>query len=107
MAITANTNAGAANTRAASAQTAAASAYTNAVSYADGLILDSVVNTSITHAAAANSAKTAYDTAISANTRAASAQTASASAYTNAVSYTDGLRLDSVVNTSITHVAAR
>jgi len=106
MAITANTNAGAANTRAASAQTAAASAYTNAVSYADGLILDSVVNTSITHAAAANSAKTAYDTAISANTRAASAQTASASAYTNAVSYTDGLRLDSVVNTSITYVAA-
>ena len=102
-----------ANTRAASAQTAAASAYTNAVSYADGLLVDSVVNTSITHAAAANSVKTAYDTAISANTnagaantRAASAQTAAAAAYTNAVSYTDGLIVDSVVNTSVTYVAA-
>ena len=108
-----------ANTRAASAQTEAASAYTNAASYADAkaanaysnatsyadakaanaysnavaytnsIILDSVVNTSITYVATANSAKHAYDRAIDANTRAASAQTEASAAYTNAASYAD------------------
>jgi hypothetical protein len=52
-------------------------------------VLDSVTNTSITLAASANSVKTAYDSAIDANTRAASAQTEASSAYSNAVSYTD------------------
>jgi len=52
-------------------------------------VLDSVTNTSITLVAAANSVKTAYDSAIDANTRAASAQTEASSAYSNAVSYTD------------------
>ena len=50
-------------------------------------LTDSVVSTSVTTAATPASVKTAYDTAISANTRAASAQTAAASAYTNAVAY--------------------
>ena len=62
--------------------TTSATAYSNATSYADGLILDSVTNTSITYAASANSVKTAYDTAVSAASDATSA-------YTNAVSYTD------------------
>jgi hypothetical protein len=94
-----------ANTRAASAQSAAVSAYSNAVSYTDGLRLDSVTNTSITYVAVANSVKNAYDRAIDANTRATSAQSAAVSAYSNAVAYTDSLRLDSVTNTSITYVA--
>jgi hypothetical protein len=67
----------------------AAAAYTNAVSYTDSRIIDSVTNTSITHAASANSVKNAYDRAIDANTRANSAQTAATSAYSNAVSYVD------------------
>jgi hypothetical protein len=99
-----------ANTRAASAQTAAISAYTNAVSIAANAtnltsgtvtaarlpqgnatvigavqVLDSIVNTSIIIASSANSVKTAYDTALLANTRAASAQTAAIAAYTNAI----------------------
>jgi hypothetical protein len=73
-----------ANTRANSAQTAATSAYSNAVAYANSLIIDSVTNTSITYAAAANSVKNAYDRAIDANTRAASAQTEASAAYSNA-----------------------
>ena len=125
-----------ANTRAASAQTEASSAYTNAASYADAkaanaysnavayansLIIDSVTNTSITHAASANSVKNAYDRAIDANTRAYSAQTEASNAYSNATSYADNkaanaysnavayansLIIDSVTNTSITYVAA-
>jgi hypothetical protein len=67
----------------------AAAAYTNAVAYTDSRIIDSVTNTSITHAASANSVKNAYDRAIDANTRANSAQTAATSAYSNAVSYAD------------------
>jgi hypothetical protein len=67
----------------------AAAAYTNAVAYTDSRIIDSVTNTSITHAASANSVKNAYDRAIDANTRANSAQTAATSAYSNAVSYVD------------------
>jgi len=104
-----------ANTRAASAQTAATSAYSNAVTYADGRIIDSVTNNSITFAASANSVKNAYDRAIDANTRATSAQTAAVAAYsnaiaysgnaalafTNAVSYVNGLRVDSVISTSV------
>jgi hypothetical protein len=62
----------------------AAAAYSNAVSYTDSRIIDSVTNTSITHAASANSVKNAYDRAIEANTRANSAQTAATSAYSNA-----------------------
>lgn len=50
------------------------------------ILLDSVTNTSIAiYAPTANAVKTAYDVAISANTRAASAQTAAAAAYANAV----------------------
>ena len=99
-----------ANTRASSAQTAAIAAYTNATTFASnatnistgtlasarlptgnatnigGLqIVDSVANASATVAAAANSVKTAYDTAILANTRASSAQTAASDAYANAI----------------------
>jgi ribosomal protein L18 len=50
-------------------------------------IVDSVTNVSSSVAAAANSAKRSYDTAIAANTRAASAQTAAAAAYTNATAF--------------------
>ena len=108
----------------------ASAAYSNAVSYVDGLKLDSVTNTSITYIPVANTVKNAYDRAIDANTRAASAQSAATSAYSNAVSYTDskiatansaitgnaataysnavsyvnGLKLDSVTNTSITYI---
>lgn len=95
-----------ANTRAASAQTAAASAYTNAIAYSDGKILDSVTNTSLVYAASANSVKNAYDRAIDANTRAASAQSAAVSAYSNAIAYSDGKILDSVVNTSLVYAAS-
>ena len=114
----------------------AAAAYSNAVSYVDAKIIDSVTNTSITHAASANSVKNAYDRAIDANTRAYSAQTEATSAYSNATSYADNkaanaysnatsyadnkaanaysnavaysnsLIIDSVTNTSITYVAA-
>ena len=52
------------------------------------ILLDSVANTSISvYAPTANAVKTAYDSAIAANTRAASAQTAATSAYSNATSY--------------------
>ena len=64
-------------------------------------VLDSVTNTSITFAASANSVKTAYDSAIDANTRAASAQTEASSAYSNAVTYADGL-ITNLVNTAPT-----
>ena len=64
-------------------------------------VLDSVTNTSITLAASANSVKTAYDSAIDANTRAASAQTEASSAYSNAVTYADGL-ITNLVNTAPT-----
>ena len=64
-------------------------------------VLDSVTNTSITLVAAANSVKTAYDSAIDANTRAASAQTEASSAYSNAVTYADGL-ITNLVNTAPT-----
>jgi cytoskeletal protein CcmA (bactofilin family) len=64
-------------------------AYTNAVSYVTGRIVDSIVNTSTTHAASLNSVKAAYDSAILANTRATSAQTAAVAAYSNAVTYID------------------
>ena len=67
----------------------AATSYSNATSYTDSRIIDSVVNTSTSYAASANSVKNAYDRAIDANTRAASAQTAASSAYSNAVTYTD------------------
>lgn len=102
----------AANTLANTASTKADAAYTNAVAFASNatnissgtvaaarlpsgnstvqgavIVLDSVVNTSITITAAANSVKTAYDVGISANTRAASAQTAAVSAYTNAIAF--------------------
>ena len=64
-------------------------------------VLDSVTNTSITLAASANSVKTAYDSAIDANTRAASAQTEASSAYSNAVTYADDL-ITNLVNTAPT-----
>jgi hypothetical protein len=66
-------------------------------------LVDSIVNTSITIAAAANSVKLAYDTAILANTRAASAQSAAVSAYSNAVTISSNA--DNL--TSGTVVAAR
>jgi hypothetical protein len=114
----------------------AANAYSNATSYADGLIIDSVTNTSIVYAASANSVKNSYDRAIDANTRAGSAQTEAsaaysnatsyadnkaanaysnatsyadnkaANAYSNAVSYADGRIIDSVTNTSIAYAAS-
>lgn len=81
----------------------AAAAYTNATTFAanasnltNGTVaiariptLDAVNNTSVSYVATANSVKTAYDAAITANTNAATALTAAGSAYTNAVSYTD------------------
>ena len=109
----------AANTRAASAQTAAVAAYNNAVAnavalstaaynnavanaislagdaytnatlFVAGRIVDSISDTRTTHAAALNSVKSAYDSAILANTRATSAQTAATAAYSNAVTYID------------------
>jgi ribosomal protein L18 len=106
----------AANTRATSAQSAAVAAYSNGVSYTEtyasnatnissgtvnnarlntattsqvGIVqlVDSVTNTFITVAATANSVKTAYDSAIAANTRATSAQSAAVAAYSNGVTY--------------------
>lgn len=103
-AISANTNAG----------TLAGTAYSNAVTYADNKaanaysnaitvaanatnltsgtvniaripVLDVVNNTSISYVASANSVKTAYDAAITANTNAASALANAATAYTNAI----------------------
>jgi hypothetical protein len=50
------------------------------------ILVNSVTNTSITAAASANSVKTAYDTAITANTNAG---TAAGTAYSNGVTYTD------------------
>jgi hypothetical protein len=52
-------------------------------------VLDVVNNTSISYVASANSVKTAYDAAITANTNAQTAANAAASAYSNAVTYTD------------------
>ena len=69
-------------------------------------ILDSVVSTSVSSVAAANSVKNAYDRAIDANTRASSAQTAAIAAYTNATSYTDGRIIDSVTNNFINYAAS-
>jgi hypothetical protein len=84
-----------ANTRATSAQTAAIAAYTNAVAnavslagdaysnavtYVTARIVDSISDTRTTHAAALNSVKAAYDSAILANTRATSAQSAAVAA---------------------------
>lgn len=90
-----------ANTRAASAQTAASDAYTNATAFAANAsnlssgtvniaripVVDAVNNTSISHVAAANSVKTAYDVAITANTNAQTALTAAGAAYTNATAF--------------------
>ncbi len=60
----------------------------NATSNGAVILLDSVSNTSVSvYAPTANSVKTAYDAAISANTRAASAQTAASSAYSNATAF--------------------
>lgn len=81
----------------------AAAAYTNATTFAANAtnissgtvniarlpVLDAVNNTSVSYVATANSVKTAYDAAITANTNAQTALTAAGSAYTNAVSYTD------------------
>lgn len=122
----------AANTLAANAHTAAANAtyisngtlagarMASANSTVQGavIVLDSVVNTSITVAASANSAKRAYDTAISANTLAANAHTAAANgsyitngtvagarmASANTTVQGAVVLIDSVSNTSITGV---
>ena len=67
-------------------------------------VLDAINNTSISHVASANSVKTAYDAAITANTNANTALTAAGAAYTNAVSYTDGKIL--TANGAITGNAA-
>jgi hypothetical protein len=96
----------------------ASAAYTNAIAIAANAtnltsgtvninripVLDAVNNTSISHVASANSVKTAYDAAITANTNAATALTAAGAAYTNAVSYTDGKIL--TANGAITGNAA-
>jgi hypothetical protein len=96
----------------------AATAYTNAIAIAANAtnltsgtvninripVLDAVNNTSISHVASANSVKTAYDAAITANTNANTALTAASAAYTNAVSYTDGKIL--TANGAITGNAA-
>lgn len=90
-----------ANTRAASAQTAASDAYTNATTFAANAsnlssgtvaiaripVVDAVNNTSVSFVATANSVKTAYDAAISANTLANTALTAAGAAYTNATTF--------------------
>lgn len=90
-----------ANTRAASAQTAASDAYTNATTFAANAsnlssgtvaiaripVVDAVNNTSVSFVATANSVKTAYDAAISANTLANTALTAAGAAYTNATAF--------------------
>ncbi len=90
-----------ANTRAASAQTAASDAYSNATTFAANAsnlssgtvaiaripVVDAVNNTSVSFVATANSVKTAYDAAISANTLANTALTAAGSAYTNATTF--------------------
>lgn len=122
----------AANTLAANAHTAAANAtyisngtlagarMASANSTVQGavIVLDSVTNTSILIAASANSAKRAYDTAISANTLAANAHTAAANGTYITNGTVAGARLasanttvqgavvliDSVSNTSITGV---
>ena len=111
-AASAQTAATAAYTNAIAFSGNAAQAYTNAVTFASSatnissgtvaaarlpaandttqgavIIVNSISNTSITATAAANNVKTAYDAAISANTRAASAQTAATSAYSNAVTF--------------------
>ncbi len=70
------------------------------------LIIDSIANTSITGAAAANSVKTAYDAAIAANTLAAQAmvaagsnsQLASQQAYVNAVAYANAISTNAYSN---------
>lgn len=103
-AISANTNAG---TQAGTAYSngvtytdnKAANAYSNAIAIAanatnltSGTVnvariptIDAVNNTSISFVATANSVKTAYDAAITANTNANTALTAAGSAYTNAI----------------------
>jgi|688.fasta_scaffold00037_70 hypothetical protein len=79
--------------------TNAASAYSNAVTYTDTSI--GTANAAIT-----GNAATAYTNAVSyTDTKIGTANAAitgnAATAYTNAVSYVDGLKLDSVTNTSI------
>lgn len=103
-AITANTAAstlaGLAYSNATSyADAKAANAYSNAITIAanatnltSGTVdiariptLDAVNNTSVSYVATANSVKTAYDAAITANTNAQAALTAAGAAYTNAI----------------------
>ena len=136
----------AANTNANTALTAAASAYSNGVTYTDnkaanaysnaiaiaanatnltsGTVdiariptLDAINNTSISFVATANSVKTAYDTAITANTNASNL---SANAYSNAIAIAANATnltagtvniariptVDAVNNTSVSHVAS-
>jgi hypothetical protein len=103
-AIAANTNAGTAAGTAYSngvtyTDNKAANAYSNAIAIAANAtnltsgtvniaripVLDVVNNTSISYVASANSVKTAYDAAVTANTNAASALANAATAYTNAI----------------------